>query len=363
MTRSKSIFLAFAGSDVSKEPDAVTEIGDGYECWNLTKFTRASFVAALKEKIPPINNNVLRNYEVEDGSDRYGITEEKFKKCSWGLLIPDCLDDAVVDAHAETIFLLNLYSPSFLYPVFRAGDMGIITEQYDSLSNLNVYFPLSNQFEFFKKKEFVTFFKLLLPQSQYGTWLLPRIQTWKEEDWRLFVAALLYSGLKEYDNRKTSFGWQRESADMATILESLFTAGDSRNEEVTYRLRKRMAVLLSTKFSSIEDDIKDLYGARSDFVHGRFFQQIAKDSKQSYNNLPTPDFSVLYNQKERVRLALVAYMYLADIVKKNPDGFGGQTSLMKILEKAIIDIPLRNKISEEVGKIFALVPESDIRFG
>jgi hypothetical protein len=72
-----------------------------------------------------------------------------------------------------------------------------------------------------------------------------RVAQWSPEDWRLFLAALLFSGLQEYANGKGSYGWQRESAQMSAILKAMFTADDSHNEEVGYRIRKRLAVLPS----------------------------------------------------------------------------------------------------------------------
>ena len=207
-----------------------------------------------------------------------------------------------------------------------------------------------NQSDIFKNKKFVLFLKTLFQQGQYGNWHLDRIKKWNNEDWRLFSAGLLYSGLKDYENSKNSFGWQRESADMASILETLFTAGDIQNEEVGYRLRKRIAVILSWKFPNIEKDIKELYSQRSAFVHGSFFAQIEKNSKQSYNNLPTPDFDLLYRQKEYVRLALVAYLRLSQIIKP------GET-VMFLLEQAVIDIELREKLVNEVKKIFSSMPK------
>jgi hypothetical protein len=250
------------------------------------------------------------------------------------------------------MFLLNLYSPNFLYPIFHANDMGIMRQRHDKDSM--IYFHTQNH-PIFNDKNFVTFYKTLFEQSQYGSWHLDRIQQWNKEDWRLFVAALLYSGLKDYENAKNSFGWQRESAEMATILEALFTAGDAHNEEVMYRLRKRVAVLLAWKFPDIEKDIKELYGARSAFVHGSFFEQIAKESPKAYNNLPTPDFNLLYKHKEYVRLALVAYLNLAKIIKS--EGIDNMKSVIDALEKAIIDVKLREKLTAETKKLFASMPE------
>lgn len=168
---------------------------------------------------------------------------------------------------------------------------------------------------------------------------------------------MLYSGLKDYDNSKDFFGWQRESADMAAILESLFTAGDTHNEEVGYRLRKRVAVLLSPRFPSIEDDIKELYKQRSAFVHGSFFAQIAKESKKAFHKLPIPDISLLYKQKEYVRWALVGYLHLAQCIKLESTDFGDAGKVIEVLERAIIDIELRRKLTIEAERIFSWMPE------
>lgn len=355
MSRTKTMFFAFTGKPTDQE-EKTFEIQDGYELWNLKKFTVDEFCKALQVKLPPVNNNVLCNYKIDDNaSGFYGVTEKQFKQCSWGLLIPDTLEGSGF-SYAEAMFLLNLYSPNFLYPEFYANDMGIIRQEYDK--DPMIYFHTQDH-SIFNKKNFVVFYKTLFEQSQYGNWYSDRIKSWGKEDWRLFVAALLYSGLKDYENAKSSFGWQRESAEMATILEALFTAGDAKNEEVGYRLRKRIAVLLSTYFPSIEDDIKELYKARSAFVHGSFFSQIAKDTKNANNNLPVPDFNLLYKHKEYVRFSLVAYLNLARAMMSG--SIEGASSVMDALEKAIIDIHLREEIIVETKKIFALMPESTLK--
>lgn len=345
------MFFAFTGKAI-EQTEKIFEIQDGYECWDLKKFTLDEFVEEIKKKIPPVNNNVIHNYKADENSrEPHALTEKQFEQCSWGLLIPDTLEEGGF-SHAETIFLLNLYSPNFLYPYFFVNDMGIMRLKHgkDSI----IYFHTQNHNPF-HNKNFVAFYKDLFEQSKYGSWHLDRIQSWNKEDWRLFVAALLYSGLTDYENAKSSFGWQRESAEMATILEALFTASDTHNEEVMYRLRKRAAALLAWKFPDIEKDIKELYGARSAFVHGSFFEQIAKESPEAYNNLPTPDFDLLYKHKEYVRLALVAYLNLAKIIKS--EGIDNVKSVMDALEKAIIDIKLREKLTTETKKLFSLMPE------
>jgi len=346
MSKSKTMFFAFTGKAI-KQKEKILNIQDGYECWDLKQFTLDGFVEVLKNKIPPVNKNVLRNYKIDAGSkDFFGITEKQFEQCSWGLLIPNTVGESF--SYAETMSIINLYSPNFLYPVFFASDMGILQQKYDK--DILTYFHTQNH-AIFQTKDFVNFYKLLLEQGQYGSWYLPRIQNWDKEDWRLFVAMFLYSGLKDYENVKSSFGWQRESAEMATILEALFTADDTKNEEIIYRLCKRMAVLLSWYFPTVEKDIKEIYKARSAFVHGAFFLQIAKDSPKANNNIPTPDFGLLYKHKEYVRFALVAYLNLARVLKSE------NVSVMGTLEQAIIDIDLRKKITQETEKIFALMPK------
>ncbi len=354
MDRNKSIFLAFVGQPI-EQVDAIFEIQNGYECWDLKQFKRDEFIEALKKKITPINDNVLKFYSAETAShDSFGITEEQYGECSWGLLIPEGREDVYSAAYAETIFLLNLYSPTFLRPIFYGSEMGIHPIAHDQPTFFFAHFQ--NQSHIFKTKGFVTFFKTLLPQSQYGTWQLDRIQKWGKEDWRLFVAGWLYSGLKDYENSKNSFGWQRESADMAAILEALFTAGDSQNEEVGYRLRKRMAALLSWIFPEIEKEVKDLYTQRSAFVHGSFFAQIEKDTRHSYNNLPSPDFNLLYKQKEHVRLALISYLHLARLLNEKPLEYEGNTTVINALEEAVINVALRDKLTSEVRNLFSMMP-------
>jgi|SRR3989338_2210031 len=353
MNRSKTMFFAFTGKPI-EQAQKMLPILDGYECWDLKQFSFDEFIEEVKKRIPPVNNNVLRNYRAEGNTRNiFGLDDTHYEKASWGLLIPDTIEEGGF-AHAETLFLLNIYSPHFLYPLFSANDMGITRHRKESRHDPLTYFHTQDA-AIFQSKGFVEFYKTLLKQSEYGTWHLDRVQSWNKEDWRLFVAALLYKGLEDYENSKSSFGWQRESAEMATILEALFTAGDARSEEVTYRLRKRVAVLLAWKFPNIEKDIKELYSARSAFVHGSFFEQIAKESPDAYNNLPVPDFDLLYKHKEYVRLSLAAYMNLARVI--GTGGIEGVKSAMEALEKAIIDTELRGKLIAETEKLFALMPE------
>lgn len=216
-------------------------------------------------------------------------------------------------------------------------------------------FPPRDQDKVFKKTKFGDFYRKLLNQSQYASWDRVRTKGWDAEDWRLFVSCLLFEGLKQFDNGKKVFIWQRESADMATILEALFTATDGEHTEIGYRLRKRVAVLVGAISPDVESTIKTLYSDRSKFIHGAFFSEIAKKSKKNDQDLPTPDFSVLETQKNLVKSCLVAYLYLAEQLKSRSSDFGDSSNVMDLLERAILDLKLRKKIKASVMPVLKLL--------
>lgn len=353
---SNSIFIAFTGPEVDQSQDVV-EISPGYECWNLRKFTIDSFLAALKEKIPPINDNVLNNYRAADDNPRpdFGLRQADFDLCSWGLLLPKIVPESY-GGYPESLFLLNLYSPHFLYPVFYATDFGIAptTAKKDKY----LYFHNQKQKARFARTAFVNFYNELRTESLYATWDTRRMAKWHREEWRLFAACLLFSELKEYENQKQIFGWQRESADLSTILEALFTAGDDDNTEISYRLRKRFAALVGFRFPHIETYVKKLYKQRSSFVHGSFFREIQKEmkvTKSGLAELPPPEFEFLYVQKEYVRVALASYLYLYKMFRIDPQSFPDCKNVLQILEKAIIDIDSRRMIQSHVAHILDLM--------
>lgn|GEM_PF-1035817 len=358
MDRNRTILIGFLGPDI-KQDEKVFDIGQGYECWNLKKFTLDEFIDALKEKIPPINDNVLRNYKLTEKSiDIWGITEEDFSKCSWALFIPDCISDAVTEGYSEALFLLNLFSPSFLYPFFYVEDMGITRPTINRRGSwmYTSSWHEQNQAHLFKTDNFVNFFKTLIEESGYGSWMLYRAQQWEKEDWRLFVACRFFSNLKDYDDGRDPFEWQRESAEMGATLESLFTSGDNTKDEIVYRLTKRISAIMSGIFPDIEKDIKDLYKQRSAFVHGDFFNQIAKESQHSFNNIPSIDFDVLMKQREYVRWALTIYLFLFKKLKTEPGNYPPVKNVLQLIEGSIIDTSLREKLLQDIDFIVQVLP-------
>jgi hypothetical protein len=264
-------------------------------------------------------------------------------------LLPGDVDDAVVDAYPETLFLLNLYSPHFLYPAFYVTPSSIIRPG----RNKDRYLHDQKQAHIFKQKQFVDYHQTLVTESGYGSWNALRMARGTREDWRLFVACLMYSGLTEYDNSKYPFIWQRESADMATILEALFTAGSDGNTEVGYKLRKRAATLIASRYPTIEQEIKTLYNDRSAFVHGSFFLNIAKKIQVVDGQLSIPPFDLLYGQKEIVRHVLIAYLDLNKI-RRSTGEFEGFGTVMEILEDAIINLEFE-KQGSATRRVYSVV--------
>jgi hypothetical protein len=304
-----------------------------------------------------VNETVLkRHYErkPDESHDLYGITKQQYETCSWALLLPDRAPGAIVSGYAEILFLLNLYSPHFLRPAFYASDSGICRPERGK--ELTLYFKQQNQAHRFTRKDFVTFYNALISESVYATWQADRMAHWNEEDWRLFVACLLFSELKAYENSKYPITWQRQSADMATLLEALFTAGGGEQAEVGYKLRKRIAALIGFRFPSIEQEVKDLYKQRSEFVHGAFFLRAKKHTEieNGLAKLPSPPFEFLYRQKEYLRYALIAYLYLSKIHRSDKQEFKSRKNVMEILELSIIDLDLRAKVREHVEHILCL---------
>jgi len=351
---SKSLFIAFTGPEIGEDP--IVEISTGYECWNLKRCSFDEFIPALQAKISPLNDNVLKNYRAADADPYpdFGIRQADYEKCSWGLLLPSPVPGAL-GGYGESLFLLNLYSPHFLYPMFGANDFGIYRFQRPKSPAL--FFAQQDQASRFSKSAFVEFHKILASASLYSAWDTSRFAQWHKEDWRLFTACQLFANLREYENSKQLFGWQRESADLCTILETLFTAEGNDNTEIGYKLRKRLAVLVSQRIPSIEEDIKALYKQRSAFVHGSFFRQFYKEIRvrNGLAELPKPPFDFLYKQKEHVRAALAAYLYLHRAFTEDRQAFAACGNVLEVLERAIIDTELRGIVTKQTSYILGLL--------
>ena len=350
------IFLGFYGweePEMNQDKEIFT-IDEGFECWNLKKYSTEEFIEKIKTKIPPVNDNVLKNY-LSDESSTEGISDEKYKKCLWGLLLPIPNEDNL-SGYKKIVSIINLFSPKFMSPAFYVTDFGIHnipeTKQTDSPPNDH------QGYELFKTQNFIDFYNLMYEQMNYFIWMRDSVLLWEDEDWRLFMAAGFYEGLKEYEQGRSPYTWQRESADMATFLETLFTAGDTQNEEIGYRLRKRVSSIIGWKFPEIEKEIKNLYKDRSEFIHGAYYKKILRGMRRNqHDNAMTslPDFEKLYKAKEFLRIIFVAYLHLSKI-KKDDDELNQYPSVQNILEESVMDIKLREKIIDIVTPVVEMLP-------
>lgn len=348
----KYIFIGFYGWDnpPMKQEEKVCKIDDDFECWNLRKFSAQEFIDEIKIKIPPINDNVLINY-LNNGSEINGINEEDYKRGLWGLLLPN--DNNLTEV--EVVSLLSLFSPKFMEPAFYVTNMGII--KFGKIRQVDIEPNDYQGYELFKTPEFVKFYNTMISQMKYFIWKRDVVLSWDDEDWRLFMATNFYNGLREYQKGKTAYTWQRESADMATLLETLFTAGDSQNEEIGYRLRKRASALIGWKINDIEKEIKELYQDRCDFVHGSYYKKIIKGMKSNKDDNampPFPNFDKLYKSKEVIRIILVSYLYLSHVLRGREEF--NKYSVQGILEESIINTDLREKIIEVIKPVVNLLP-------
>ena len=351
------VFIAFYGwnEPEMKQDEKIFTISGDFECWNLKKFSTEEFIDQIKTKIPPVNDNVLRNYLSSESSTE-GISEGLYKKCLWGILLPTADGDQFLTGYKKALSLINLFSPKFMSPAFYVTNFGIQkvpeTKQIDSPPNDH------QGYELFKNQNFADFYDLMYEQMNYFTWMRDIVLSWQDEDWRLFMAASFYEGLKEYDKGKSVYTWQRESADMATLLEKLFTAGDTQNEEIGYRLRKRISCLIGWKITDIEDGIKALYKDRSEFIHGAYYKKILRGMRRNQNDNampPSPDFEKLYKTKEYIRIIFVAYLY-ASKIKNGDEELKQYSSIQGILEESIINIELRNKLINLIKPVIELLP-------
>jgi len=349
----KYIFIGFYGwsSPEIDQEDKIYEIGKDFELWNLRKFSTSDFIESIKIRIPPVNENVLKYY-ITEKSESIGLTKEECERSLWGILLPDP-DNIHYSGYSEVLSLLNLFSPQYMKPDFYITNSGI-----HKIKNFNKNEIKANNYQghnYFISKKFITFYELLIKEMKYFIWDRDVVIKWSKEDWRLYMASIFYKGLEEYEESKSYYTWQRESADMATLLETLFTAGDASNEEIGYRLRKRIAVLIQWKYNEIEKDIKILYKDRSEFIHGSYYIKIISEMKKNENDNavpPVPDFDKLYKSKEQIRFIFISYLYIHKIFEsKSEPLFQKYDNVQNMLEEAIIDINLRSKITELTKQI------------
>lgn len=312
-------FLAFAGPAL-KQKNLRQKLASGMQCWDLKKMSFAQFIDEIKKEIPPINANVTDEYYVH-GFGRKSDMEKIYEKCSWGLLI-SIPEQRSWGYDEEIIFLLNLYSPDFLYPLLTANDLGLedltyIFEEvlHDKLWTLKLW--NQNKASLFKSRKFSKFLKEMENVSSLFQWVADRVTKWKLEEVRIWMACLLFNELKQYDGSKRGFVSHKEYLDLCVILETLLFT--TRERARTNRFVNRSALLLKTKHSTIAQKMEKLYEERSNFVHGKTFKEfIHKNPKEQYAQPPSPDFDFTKEITGYVREIIVVYAYIYSKRRADP---------------------------------------------
>ena len=368
----KYIFIGFKGWPEPKNilNKKITIFGKdkNFEIWDLRRFTYKDFLIKIKEKIPPINDTINNNYYWKEkiDTDFVGMTEEEYKECLWGILLPN-IDNDKENFYYEVLFLLNIFCPIYLKPYFYVSGMGIYNER-KKIKNPCIHSPVNDEqkniCKIIKSNNFVKFYEIFIIEIKkyneaYWTNSIQNRESvfnWNDEDFKIYFSFKYYKELEKYQNSKNPFLWQKECVDMSLILEILFTSGEQDKSNIGYKLRKRTGVLIGWKFPEIEKEIKDIYNNRSDFIHGSFYKQLKKDIKnnKSYKNI---DFDNLYNKKEKIRFILIAYLYLNKVIEEKVEkDFEEYNNVTELLEDAILNIKLRNKIIKIIKPIINLIP-------
>lgn len=304
------IFLAFGGMEIQQVEKRFI-IKESFECWNLKKMGFLEFVNELKSEIPPINGNIKdKNYlrGVIGKADMPKI----YDRCSWGLLLPH-LEDRDWTDDSQILFILNLYSPEFLFPLFKADDMGLD----DLTRDLSKYYiepnHTQNQSDIFKSSAFPEFYKKLLPQCALFSHHTDKTGKWTNEQMLIGMACFLFNDLRKYSSGKNPYTYHREYLDLCVILEMLLMKEDENWKKK--RIANRSYILINNKSSNVRSILTDVYHERSEFVHGKTFKAIKRYSMEKVYS----DATIKYNKRHFdltkkatncVRHLLTAYIYL-----------------------------------------------------
>ncbi len=377
-------------------------IAPGIECWNLRKMNFDEFISEISVAITPRNPSMPAENFLQDHHFRLTSPQENdvdkikatwkpyYELASWGLLmkiktngwankINPHIRSAVTDQYLEdnALFLINLFSPHFLHPIFVVNDMGFHSNGIP-YGELKVSLQDQEQAPVFKDQNFVKFlnelskvdyiFYNLLSLEVTGSGssgmndlykILRRKKIVSEEEYRAARACCLFDELKKYSYRGKNHLNDKEYVELCTILETLLTFDD--RSGASYKLRKRMTIMLDNilKKVDIDDEIAGLTKNRNNFIHGTSFSVIEavdhNDFLEKYKEL----FRKTALCTTLTRFALVGFLYLLKqkILHRAYRNFP-KNSIPNLLEAALLDLPHRKKIQKQLGRIYALMPKA-----
>ena len=311
------IFLGFAGKGI-EQAEKRLRIKDSFECWNLKKMGFIEFVVEIKKEIKPVNKNVTDDSYVK-GFLRNKNTKAEipmiYDRCSWGLLLPHKENrDYVQEERLE--FLLNLYSPEFLYPLFVVSDLGIEDKTFHLPRFWLDQDHTQNQSKIFSTEQFVDFYKKLLPQSRLFASDTKDIDRWSSEMALIGMACHLFNDLKKY-HTKTPVTYHSEYLDICVILETMLLM---EYEEKKKNIAWRSLMLLSSTFPDARGLFSKIYDERSKFVHGKTFKAMKKYSLERQHSGATIAYNKMHfdlseKATKYLRYLLAAYVYLHKVKK------------------------------------------------
>ena len=350
--KSEKIFIAFGGNEAPTQQDERYVMSEGHECWDLTKIPFDTFVEYVKKEIPPANANITDEHYKMDiwKSDIEKIYKDKAK---WGLLLPTPKGQYSRYEY-EVIHALHLFSPTFLYPLFHAADMGCWATPHSEIArehgqNYKLFcLGQSDQSRFFRTENFVDYYQKMFGALDYYGHDRSRENSWDQQDWQLSWVHSLFADLRRYQNTGKQQGFfLRESVDLCVILESL---NNKKEDGIKYKLKKRLSALLQPFMPDIEKTVEKLYDLRSDYIHGNIFRKM----KGFDDGSPTSeDFDFLEKCTAYVRRILIAYTYL--FLHRESFSFSEQ-DVMSWLESAILDCNVREEIQRKADEILRLLP-------
>ncbi|MEK7528756.1 MAG: hypothetical protein AAB592_03235 [Patescibacteria group bacterium] len=348
-----TLFIAFGGRKIETK-DKIVPNGENIEIWYLCNFKKDELIEELKKRI------VFNKVPEKELPAKIEALLAQDAKPTWGILINDA---SVSDLRcSEMLGLMNLYAQNFLEPLFTIEYVGILTDF--GVRDAHFYWGHEGDAQHFRDVHFASFYEQLKPAIEYvgfnadnmTRWLSEKDKEKKCEYFRLFIALGLFNALQRNGRGKDPFLYFQEIVDIATIFETLLTQPDEKTE-VTYRLKKRATLLLQGAFPDIEKEISSLYSKRSDFVHGSYFASLAKSIKLSekygFPEVPLPEIDLLDLYRKYLRFTLIGYLLLFQKIKSRE--ILEENTVPLLLEKALLDLKLRKKISEYLGEVFSFL--------
>jgi len=349
---SDCVFIGFKGEMFENLP----RISKSYhlEYWNLKKIPYNNFIRRVKAKIPPVNITVSQNnYSVGTKSTGYcgiGITKKEYESLSWGILFPNYYNYNFY----HFTFSLYMYKGFHLIPDMYATNVGIqwIKENNNGVVK-NTWFEnilletIQSKFSLFYSKYHKSLSRIIIDYSRIGRW--------NKEDWRVYMAMILYKDYDKYNREKHLLTWQKEFADAMTIFETLLTAEEGDRTEISYRLTKRFGLLLGNKFPDYSTTISKAYEYRSQFLHGSIYVGLNKRTKASIDEasgitdlmIPKDVWDVSYKLVEYLKYLIFIYILIyEEIVVKS----GRFPNVISTLEAGLLDDSVKRDIKKITQK-------------